>query len=206
MPKKDPMLVKLGECPEKWNAFLLKTYGFSQDPSTRKEVQQDSIRVIDPVFKRPKPMSLDVVGGLIGSATQTDRMVSVTAEAATNVKLSPEWLRYLEYMDVIAQALSPKDKGAALKQLALMDARSRCREQPPELSRQLDAAFGTPAEFQQLWNYGELDIRARAGNRREHVIEITRLPPWDPEDDPDEAGDPSGHRDGLKGTPEATES
>jgi hypothetical protein len=202
MSKKDPVLVALGNVPAKWNTFLLKNYGLPQDPSTRKEIQQDSIRVIDSQFKRPKSWSLDKVGGLIGSATQTDNNVSVTAAAANeNTILSPEWLRYLEYMDVIAVALSPRDNGLALKQLALDDARSRHREQPPDVNvfRPMNASLATPAEFRQLWFYGELEIRAYARNRREHVFEIWRLPPDEPDpEDLDEAADPSG----LERTPE----
>jgi hypothetical protein len=203
MSKKDPVLVALGDVPAKWNTFLLKTYGLPQDPSTRKEIQQDSIRVIDSQFKRPKAWSLDKVGGLIGSATQADNNVSVTAEAAKSVKLSPEWARYLEYMDVIAEALSPKDNGASLKQLALDDARSRHRDQPPgaNVFRPMNASLATPAEFRQLWFYGELEIRAYARNRREHVFEIWQLPPDEPDPaDLDEAGEPSGNCDGLKWT------
>jgi hypothetical protein len=141
------------------------------------------------------------------SATQrTDELISLHKEAAVNdgIKLSQEWHLYLEYMDVIAEALSPKDKGTTLKQLALADARSRYWEQPPRVFRPMNAPLGTPAELRQKWLYGELDIRTRAGNRREHIIEIWELPPDEPED-LDGAEGPSGHWDGLTWIPDPPE-
>ncbi len=47
MSRKDPILIALWKSPEKINEFLLKNYGLPQDPSTRKEIQQDSIRIRD---------------------------------------------------------------------------------------------------------------------------------------------------------------
>lgn len=202
MSKKDPILAALGECPEKWNDFLLKTYRFPQDPFTRKEVQQDCIRVLDQKSGRLVPMPLGEAGE---STTQSDALTSLHQEAGADesVALSPQWLLHLEYMDVIAEELYPKDKDAALKlkQLALADARSRYWEQPPEVFRPMNASLGTPAEFRERWFYGELEIRVCAADRRNHVFEIWRLPPAEPED-LDEAGEPSGHWDGLKWTPD----
>jgi hypothetical protein len=103
------------------------------------------------------------------------------------------------YRDVIAEALSPKDNGAALKQLARMDARSRYWELPPDVLRPMNAPVGTPAEFRERWHYGELEITAHARNRREHVFEIWQLPPAEPED-LDKAGEPKGHWNGLRWT------
>lgn len=202
MSKKDPILVALAEYPEKWNEFLLKSYGLPQDPSTRKEIQQDSLR-----DGRGRRLTLDEVGE---SATLADELISLHQEAAANesTTLSPEWLRYLEYMDVIAEELSPEDKGAALKQLALAHARSLYWEQPPDVFRPMNAPLGTSAEFRQHWFYGELEIRTRCDNRRHHLIEIWQLPPAEPED-LDEAGETERHWDGLTwipGTPESSSS
>jgi len=205
VPKKDRVLVALWKSPEKVNSFLLKTWGLPQEPSTRKEVQQDSIRVLDPRSKRLKPVSLDEAGF---SATQlTDERQSLHLEASANdgVTLSPPWLTHLEYMGVIAEARYPKDKAAALKQLFLEDARSRCWEQPPELLQPMNASLGTPAEFRERWFCGELEICVRASDRRTHFFEVWRLPPDEPED-LDEAGEPSGHWDGLKWTADPPES
>lgn len=108
--------------------------------------------------------------------------------------LPGEWLRYLEYMNVIAEELSPTDKGAAFKNLALEDARSRREAQPPPIPGEL----GTPAEFKERLAGHELEIRTRF-NRREQVIAIRvyQLPPDEYEDlDPSE--EPPGHWEGLK--------
>lgn len=197
MPKKDPILVALGQCPEKWNDFLWDTYGLPQEPSTRKEVQQDSIRVIDHRSKRLRLVSLDEAG--LSATRLTDELESLQIELSDDqgLPLPRAWLRYLEYMDVVAEELSPKDKGAALKQLALEDAQSRCREQPPDWFQPMNASLGDPAEFKQRWIYGELEIRIRVSSRRDQVFEIWRLPPWEPED-LDEAGEPPGHWEVLK--------
>lgn len=202
MSKKDPVLIALGECPEKWDRFLLKTNGYPQDPSTRKEIQQDSIRIWDQKSGRLVPVPLDAAGE---SATQGDALLSLHKESAANegAPLSPEWLCYLEYMDVIAEALHPKDKGATLKRTALADARSRHWEKPPDVFRPMNASLGTPAKFRERWTYGELEIRARAASRRNLVIEVWRLPPDEPED---EAGEPSGHWNGLTWTSAPNES
>src|SRR5208337_3189813 len=105
--------------------------------------------------------------GVSSHTQQTDELQSLHLESGDNahVKLSPAWLNYLEYMDVIADELSPKDKGAALKQLALVDTRSRYWEPPPEAFQPMNALLGTPAEFRERWFYGELEIRVSASNR-----------------------------------------
>lgn len=204
--KKDPILVALGESPEKWDAFFLKQYGFPAVPQPRYEVSESSF--VSGETGQTVPLEEIAGSRLAGSHTQrTDELLSLHQEAAVdeNTALSAEWVRYLEYMDIIAEALSPNDKGAALKQMALEGARSRYWEQPPDVLSPMNASLGTPAEFRQRWIYGELEIRAHAGNRRHHVIEIWRLPPDEPEE-LDEAGEPSGHWDGLKWTPTPTES
>ena len=86
MPKKDPVLAALGECPENWNPFLLKNYGLPQEPATRKEIQQDCL----PRAENGRRLTLGEVGE---STTQlTDELLSIHQEAAANenIKLSPE--------------------------------------------------------------------------------------------------------------------
>jgi hypothetical protein len=205
MPKKDPVLVALGESPEAWSAFLWKTYGIAKEPQPRYEDGESEFVS----GKTGQTVPLAEIAGKrgVGSHTQqTDELQSLHLESGdnANTELSPAWLRYLEYMDVIAEALFPKDKGAALKQLAWTDARSRYWEQPPELFRPMNASIGTPIQFRERWFYGELEIRVCASDRRNYSFEIWRLPPAEPED-LDEAGEPSGHWDGLKWTPKPTE-
>lgn len=202
MSKKDPLLVSLGECPEKWNDFLLTTYRFPQDPSTRKEVQQDCIRGIDSRTKRPRPVTLDEAG--VSITQETDALNSLHREAGadSSIALSAPWMRYLGYLDVIAEALTPKDKGAALKRLAIEDARSRYWEQPPAMP----SSLGASSEFRQRVQWGEMEIRALAANQRKYVIEIREYPmPPDEPEDLDEAGEPGRHWDGLKWDARITE-
>ena len=202
MSKRDPVLVKLGESPEAWSDFLWKTYGIAEVPQPKYEDCESEFVC----GKTGQTVPLAEIAGRrqVGSHTQqTDELLSLHLEsgANANVKLSPAWLLHLEYMDVIAEALSPKDRGAALKQMALTDARSRYWDAPPDV---VPASCGTPAEFRQRWGWGELEIRTRAAKRRECVIEIWQhsIPPDQPEDlDLDEAGEPSGHWDGLTWTP-----
>ncbi|MGB8581629.1 MAG: hypothetical protein WCD47_12465, partial [Candidatus Sulfotelmatobacter sp.] len=184
------ILVALGTCPEKWGKFLLKNYGLPEVPQPRYEIQS-----VNGESRDRK------------SATLTDELLSLHMEASANdgVALSPAWLLYLEYMDVIAEALSPKESGAALKQCALDDARSRYWEQPPDVFRPMNASLGTPAQFRERWFYGELEIRVRPTlNRRDFTVEVWCLPPDEPEN-LDDAGEPDGHWDGLKWTPTPTE-
>lgn len=112
--------------------------------------------------------------------------------------LPTTWQRYLEYMDVVAEELSPKDKGAKLKRLALADARSRRSARPPEFPAEL----GTPAEFKKRLADHEMEIRCTA-NRREQVIRIVvyAIPP-DEDEDLDPSEEPAGHWEGLKWIPD----
>jgi hypothetical protein len=198
MPKKDPVLVALFKCPEKLNAYLLRTYGLPQEPSSRNEVQQDCL----PRDERGRRLTLDELGESV--TQQTDELTSLHHEAGADesIALSPQWLRYLEYMDVIAAALSPKDRGAELKKLFLADARSRYWEHPPEV--RVPESL-TPAELWRKWAEHEIDIRPVGSNRRDQIVEIIHypMPPDEPEDlDPADA--PPGHWEGLRWVPAET--
>jgi hypothetical protein len=195
----------MGEDSEKFDVYL-KSVGLPQEKHSS-DFQQDALpaREHDTWGRRTRPTK-DVLGESRNHQSftqQGDELDSLHEESAANesITLSPEWLRYLEYMDVIAEALSPADTGAALKERALRQARSRFWEQPPDLLRPMNASLGKPAEFRERWFYGELEIRTHVRNRRERNIEIWRLPPQEPED-LDEAGQPAGHWEGLKWIPD----
>jgi hypothetical protein len=83
--------------------------------------------------------------------------------------LPTAWLRYLEHMDVIAEARSPRDHGAELKKLFLEFARSRRRQAPPPYSHDV----GTPAEFRAAVARNELEIRFDSSGGK-HAISILR--------------------------------
>jgi hypothetical protein len=112
-------------------------------------------------------------------ARQTSTSLSEKLELAADetVVLSASWLRFLEYMDVAAEALSPEDDGASLKESFLQDARSRHRERPIHIP----AEVGSPAELRALFAAGELKINIES-DRRNKIIKIVRLAT--PSDDP----------------------
>lgn len=193
-------VVALGEDREKWESYL-KSVGLPQEKYSI-DFQQDAIPPAqrDARGRRTGPKK-EVFGETWGHESVThndDALGTLREESATNeaITLTPEWAEYLGYIGVIAEALSPADNGKVWKELALRDARSRHWESPPEMLQQMSASFGSPIQFRERWLYGELEIRAHARNRREHVIEIWRLPPQEPEDLEEEG--PVGHWEGLK--------
>jgi hypothetical protein len=135
------------------------------------------------------------------SITQPDDLLlSLHEELAENegTPLKEDWRSYLEYMDVAAEVLSPRDKGATLKKLFLADARSRPWERPPVFPLE----FGTPAEFRTRCAESHVEYVLRR-NRRKQTIRFIfyPLPPYEFED-LDEAGEMAGHWEGLTWIPD----
>ena len=85
-----------------------------------------------------------------------------------SIALPASWLRYLDYMDIIGELLSPEDQGAAFKELMLMDARSRREEQPIDFS-----CAGTPAEFRTRCAQRRVEILL---DRDRHIINVIGYP------------------------------
>lgn len=139
--------------------------------------------------------------GAGGSVTQqTDALNSLLYEAASdeNIALPARWLHYMEYMEVVAETLSPEDNGSVFKELFLQDARSRHWEQPPDIP----PALGSPAGFRLACLRNELEIHLES-NRRTHLIKIAVLPiPPDEPEDLNEAEEPPGHWNGLVWIPD----
>src|SRR5208337_1171794 len=102
-----------------------------------------------------------------------DPRISFQQELAVDesIALPAPWLRYLEYMDIIAELQSPEDQDAALKKLRLEDARSRHWEQPIDLS-----CVGTPAEFRALCAQSRVEVQLEANSRRQTIINIIGYP------------------------------
>jgi hypothetical protein len=197
-PRKMPdFMIHLAEDQEKWNKWL-SSMGFPEHSSSTKEILEHRLPDIvneDGESARPR------IGNRLGDRSLTqpsDSWYALLLNDDAGVPLPAPWLRYLEYVNVVAEYLSPKDKGAAIKKLALEDARSRFRSRPP----QFPAELGTPAEFKARLAGHELEIRLRA-DRRNHVISIRvyQLPP-DEQEDLDPSDDPAGHWEGLTWFPE----
>jgi hypothetical protein len=202
-PRKPVLVVRLSDVQPGWEARLRRA-GLPKEIHRSKELQQDAIppNERDALGRRIRPTKV-VYGESWNhrSVTQkTDPMLSLYEEAAANEStvLSPVWKHYLEYMNVISEARSPKDNGAELKNLFLKDARSRSWEQPPKIPAEL----GTPAEFKERLADHEMELRYTV-NRRETTIRIRvyQLPPHEDEDlDPSE--EPAGHWEALKWIPD----
>lgn len=130
---------------------------------------------------------------------QTDELVSLHKESAANehITLSPAWQRYVDFICVFADSLS-LDRREKVKCLARLEARSRHWETAPDIP----AVLGTMAELRSRWERGEIWFRLKY-TRRDWNIVVEENPPGMPPDEPedlDEAGEPSGHWDGLKWT------
>ena len=109
-----------------------------------------------------KRVPLESLGRREGITQQTDVVASLYQKAGADesIVLPAPWLRYLEYMGLIAELQSPEDQGVALKMLMLEDARSRYWEQPIDLS-----CAGTPTEFRALCEQSRVEIELDAGRR-----------------------------------------
>lgn len=197
-PRKLPdFMVRLGEDKEKWDKWLT-AMGRPKHSSSPKEVLEHMLPdVRNDDGKRVRP----IVGDSSGDRSLTQPSESWYSFALTDnedVVLPAAWLRYLKYMDVVAEHLSPKDQGAAIKKLAIEDARSRSRSRPSQFPVEL----GTPAEFKARLAGHELEIRLKA-DRCNHIISIRfyQLPP-DEDEDLDPADEPAGHWEGLKWIPD----
>lgn len=195
-------VLRLGDDQSKWDAWL-KSVGNPKELDWNL-FQEESLpaREHDIHGRRIRPTK-DTFGESADheSITQPeDSLLSVYQQLADNEKMTlpAHWQRYLEYMDVVAEMLSPIDQGAALKQLALTDARSRYWEQPPDFG-----SLGAPAEFRKRCAESHVEIDSQC-NRREHTIRfiLYSLPP-DVSEDLDESGGPDGHWDGLVWIPHA---
>jgi hypothetical protein len=183
-PKLPEFVVRLGADQEKWDKWL-HSVGLPREKGSTKELLCETVGERD---------------GDSGFTQQTDFLLDLHDGAAADesVVLSAPWVRYLEYMSVIAEARSPKDKGAELNEKFMEDARSRNWEQPPTIPAQL----GTPADFKANLDSKNLEIRFEA-NRREHVVRVVILPiPPDTEEDLDESEGPKGHWERLTWFPD----
>jgi hypothetical protein len=197
-PAKLPdFMIRLGEDQEKWNKWL-SSMGFPEHSSSKYEVLEHRLRDIvneDGEVTRPS------IGNRSGERSLTqpsDSWYALLVNDDSDVPLPATWLRYLEYLDVVAERVSPKDKGAAIKKLALEDASSRRNQRPT----QFPAEIGSPTEFKKRLAGHELEIRLKA-DRHNHVISIRfyQLPP-DEEEDLDSSEEPAGHWEGLKWFPD----
>jgi hypothetical protein len=202
-PRKLVVEVCLSDAYVRWEPRLRR----SKSPALKIKKYEVSEQALPPVNRDPSGRRIRSTANVYGesmdhqSATQqTDVLLSSLYEEASDesVSLPAAWQRYLECMDVVAEELSPSDKGAALKRLALEDARSRRHTKPPEFPSEI----GSPQEFRERLAGHEFEVRTRL-TRREQVIliRVYQLPPHENED-LDPLDHPAGHWEGLTFVPD----
>lgn len=175
-----PWVLRLGDDQSKWNVWFRSAGNPIEMPWAPPDVdvemrQQKSLppREHDIYGRRTRPTK-DIFGESPDhkSITQPDDpLTSFKQELAVDerIALPAPWLRYLEYMDIIFELQSPGDQGAALKKLALEDARSRhMEEQPIDLS-----CAGTPEEFRTLCEQSRVEIQLDTDG---HIINVIGYP------------------------------
>jgi hypothetical protein len=165
-PRKVPdFMARLGEDQDKWDKWL-SSMGLPAHSSSQKEVLEHRLPDVLENGKLARP----IVGNRLDDESLTQPSNSWFAlfrKDDEDEPLPAAWLRYLEHMDVIAEARSPQDNGAELKKLLLEFARSRRRQVPPPYSRDV----GTPAEFRAAIARNELEIRFESSGGK-HAISI----------------------------------
>jgi hypothetical protein len=189
-------MARLGEDQNKWDKWL-SSMGLPAHSSSKKEVLEHRLPDVLENGKLARP----IVGNRLHDESLTqpsDSWYALLRRDDEDEALPAAWSRYLEYMDVVAEHLSPKDKGAAIKKLAFEDARSRSRSRPS----QFPAELGTPSEFKKRLAGNELEIRLKA-DRSNHLIHICAYQlPHDEDEDLDPSEEPVGHWEGLTWIPD----
>lgn len=199
-PRKPIVIVRLADVQPEWEARLKRA---GNPPELRSNfISDQSLPWTDRDFSgrkiRPTKVQLGESPDHQSATMSPEALYAPFLADDEGNALPTAWQRYLEYMDVVAEELSPKDKGAKLKRLALEDARSRRNARPPEFPAEL----GTPAEFKERLADHEMEIRCTV-NRREQVIRIVVYPiPPDEDEDLDPSGEAAGRFEGLRWIPD----
>ncbi len=198
-PKKDPILIALGDAPEKWNDFLLKTYGLPEDPQPRDEVSESAFQDED-----GERLPLEDVAGLqirLGEEPPKG-LAKIWAEVSF---LEPEpterWKRSLAFFRAIVRIWAAERRLSKQKRAELLREVDAFR--PTEPLPVFPDSLGTPEEFFERWQRGEIEVRFTSRNRATQTCEIWQhaIPP-DEEENLDPADEPPGYWAGLKWIPE----
>lgn len=169
-PRKVPeFIVPLGEDQEKWDKWLESTWGLPKEKGSTKEVLE---HMLTPVDSEDPPR---LVGESPGDQSLTQPIDHWSfARRATDLEneaLPARWIRYLEYMNQIAELASPSDNGAAWKEAFLEHAWCHCSEDPIEMP----AKIRTPEEFKKLLSAYRIEIHYIT-DRRRRVFEVVAYP------------------------------
>jgi hypothetical protein len=187
-PKKDPVLLALGECPEKWNQFLLKTYGLPKEPQSKNVVSETEFR--DPEGQQI-PLA-DLAGRQIrlGEGRPKGLLKLCAEDSSLEKEPTEEWKRALGFMRAMAWIYAFKNKlpkQARAELIKLVDELN-----PNEPLGTFDESLGTPEEFLDRWAGHELDVRFVSKNRSTLMFEIwyQLMRPDEPDDVEDDGSAP----------------
>ena len=196
---KDLVILALGDCPENWDGYLLRTYGLPQEPQSRSEISESAF--VDENGSRT-PLE-DVAGHQIRIGEEPPSgLLKVWAEhSGLENEPSEDWKRsqaFLRVFTLIYACQMKLPKNERLEMLKKVD-ELRPNVSPGEFPKEL----GTPEELYRRWRGWEIDVKFVHKNRSNQIIEITQYPmPPDEDEDLDESGEPRGHWDGLTFIPE----
>jgi hypothetical protein len=199
--KKDPVLVALGDCPEKWNVFLLKNYGLPNEPQARNLINESEF-----TNKDGNRIPLEsMAGAQIRLGEEPPRgLAKVRAEySGLECEASEEWKRSQGFFHVMAQIYAHEHKLPKQQREAMLKMVDELR--PGELLVTFASDLGSPENFHYRWEHHEFDVAFESNCRALQRFVITRyVTPagLDEPEDLDPAGEPKGHWEGLKFVPD----
>jgi hypothetical protein len=173
--KKDPILVALGECPEKWNQYLLKTYGLPHEPQSRNEVSESAF-----VDEEGSRSSLEALAArqIRPGEEPPKGLLKVWAEnSRPENEPSEQWKRSQAFMRMMTRIVAWTNKLDKLELAQLL--KDVDDLQPDNPLPVFDECLGSPEEFLERWRCHELDVRFVYKRRGVQVFEIRResIPP-----------------------------
>jgi len=125
-------LIALAACPQKWNEFLLKTYGLPQEPKSTKEISESEFH-----DEGGHQISLEAVAGsrLRLGAEGPKGLEKVCAEySGLESQPTDEWKRCQAFMRVMAQIYAHEYKLTKEQRAALLKMVEELRPLPTPLS------------------------------------------------------------------------
>jgi hypothetical protein len=209
--KRDPIVSKIqldcGECPEKWNDLLKSgRYGIPRMPEeieARPEISETSFADVE---CKQIPLA-DLAGKQIKLGEEPPQgLAKVWGNDIGALETAPtaRWKRSQSFMHIMGQIFASKNRLSKRHRVELLQMVADLVPNEP-LPLFDPALWGSPEEFFERWKGHLVDVRFTYTNRGLQRFELwaESIPPDEPED-LDDAGEPSGHWDGLTWTPTPT--
>lgn len=207
-PPKDPVLMRLQVSGE-YEQYL-KELGMPTELPPAGDLNEADLP-INP--ETGKQMNLEAFAGSlafglvkVGGVHRQRQGGAVAGFSHFEAEPSQEWKRSAAFMQIIARILLARRNKSRSQRRNLVELRKEIPDFPPNASLpRFPDELGTPEEFFEQWKGGYLDvtIRVRDRSNQEILFYSTGLREWeksapDEPEDLDEAGEPSGHWEGLK--------